>query len=485
MLNQDESPATNQNVTWSVSPEDIVVLSVDPTSPNYITVRALNVGDATITVTTSGKDINGNSKTANCTVTVNKANPDGSRLNLTAEATYGDTLATIKGYLIQFDNPLGIDALALDGSWSWVEPKTTLVGDTGIQNHCATFIPDSTNYNLLIGQNVSVTVNAKALTDANVTLDKTEFTYDGNGKVPTVTAKDGEQILTEGKDYDLKYYNENGDELPGLPIDVGTYTMKITFQGNYKGIVEKEFIIEVDKSTWGTKVINSGVENYVLADGTTSAEVSDKNGIIWVKEESDGTSAWYGLNNSKGTFRNGSRFWVRWLNKNSDPEDFDKYYNQLDEEYKKTIDNDRVWIFLLGVTDPDGKEYVRLKDNVDLYIELGEDWDKDDISAVFISEYGDETLSVTYIDGFKYPEGNKTFAKVKLYHLSPYAIYDKLNTENPENENQTNNSKWESNQGILKLTGDSNVELYIIFSVILVSSAAMLFIIFDRKRKMK
>ena len=265
--------------------------------------------------------------------------------------------------------------------------------------------------------------------------------------------------------------------------------MKIIFKGNYKGTVTKEFTIEVDKSTWGTKVLNSGVENYISADGTTSTEISsknaDKNGIIWVKEESYGTSAWYGLNNSKGTFRDGSRFWVRWLNKNSDPEDFDKYYNQLDEEYKKTIDNDRVWIFLLGVTDPDGKEYVRLKDNVDLYIELGEDWDKDDISAVFISEYGDETLSVTYIDGFKYPEGNKTFAKVKLYHLSPYAIYDKLNTENPENENQTNNSKWESNQGILKLTGDSNVELYIIFSVILVSSAAMLFIIFDRKRKMK
>ena len=263
--------------------------------------------------------------------------------------------------------------------------------------------------------------------------------------------------------------------------------MKIIFKGNYKGTVTKDFTIEVDKSTWGTKVLNSGVENYISADGTTSTEISsknaDKNGIIWVKEESYGTSAWYGLNNSKGTFRDGSRFWVRWLNKNSDPEDFDKYYNQLDEEYKKTIDNDRVWIFLVGVTDPDGKEYVTLKDDIDLYIELGEDWDKDDISAVFISEYGDETLSVTYIDGFKYPEGNKTFAKVKLYHLSPHAIYDKLNTENPENENQTNNSKWESNQGILKLTGDSDVGLYIIFSFVLVSAAAMVFKLLIEKGK--
>ena len=177
-----------------------------------------------------------------------------------------------------------------------------------------------------------------------------------------------------------------------------------------------------DKSSWGEKIINSGIVNYVDDDGKTSAEVTS-NGLIWLRETSNGSSAWYAIDNSNWTFKKGSRFWVKWLSPEVDSEEFNKYYNKLDDEHKKKVKDNKLWVFLTGVTDPDGNEYTTWDNGfIDYYIQLGDDWDKDDINAIFISDGKDSIIEVSY-ENMASPEGNTTeFAKLSIKHFSPYAL---------------------------------------------------------------
>ena len=161
---------------------------------------------------------------------------------------------------------------------------------------------------------------------------------------------------------------------------------------------------------------------YVDENGRTVADITEY-GMIWLKETSDGTSAWYGIDNSDGTFKIGSKFWVKWLSPKIDREEFEEYYNKLDDEHKKKVDKNHLWIFLTGVTDPDGNEYTNFYGNLNYYIQIGEDWDQDDINVVFISGNKDSVLDVSYVT-LECPEGKDEFAKVIMKHFSPYAIYD-------------------------------------------------------------
>jgi len=163
----------------------------------------------------------------------------------------------------------------------------------------------------------NITITGNTPSDFVAAIDKDLFIYNGDLQFPTVTVKDGETILAEGTDYKLSYKrlakDTSIDTEKSNIIDAGRYKVVITGLGNYNNQKsEKEFTIKTDTSDWGEQVINCGEENYVTDTGITSAEVlddnSDENGIIWLKEESDGSSAWYGIDNSKGVFRQGSRF---------------------------------------------------------------------------------------------------------------------------------------------------------------------------------
>ena len=120
-------------------------------------------------------------------------------------------------------------------------------------------------------------------------------------------------------------------------------------------------------SSWGTETEVSGISHWTDANGTTSVEVTE-NGMIWLKEESGGTSAWYGIDNSAGVFEIGSRFWVRWLNRDSDPVEFANLWEQIDDEHKNSIDGDNAWLFEIGVTSPDGTAYTNLSQQVPVYV---------------------------------------------------------------------------------------------------------------------
>lgn len=260
-----------------------------------------------------------------------------------------------------------------------------------------------------------------------------EHTYDGKTWNPAVAIKDNDlnYDLVKGKDYEII-----ADEDIKEP---GVKKIKINYIGNYTGSKNIELEIVVDKSDWGREVNNNGVINYVDDSGKTSAEVTG-NEKIWLKEGSDNSVSWYAIDNSKGTFRKGSRFWVKWLGPKNDKAEFEKYYNQLDNEHKNQIKNSNLYIFLTGVTDPDGNEYTSNFGNIDYYIQIGDKWDKEKINAVFIKEGPDENFGEIPIEDIKSPEGTYKFAKITMNHFSPYSVYETNEEASPDSDSSNNNS---------------------------------------------
>ena len=70
---------------------------------------------------------------------------------------------------------------------------------------------------------------------ASVKLAKTSYVYDGKVKKPAVVAKNNKGEKITSKDYTVKY-------AAGCK-NVGTYTVKVTFKGDYKGTFTKTFNI--------------------------------------------------------------------------------------------------------------------------------------------------------------------------------------------------------------------------------------------------
>ena len=229
-----------------------------------------------------------------------------------------------------------------------------------------------------------------------------------------------------------------------VPLNMKNFGLEALPNGDKINIV---YIGDTDKSNWGKKIINNGFVNYVDSSGKTSAEVTG-NKMIWLKETSDGTSAWYAVDNSKGIFKTGSRFWVKWLSPEVDSEEFNQYYNKLDDEHKKKIKDNKLWVFLTGVTDPDGNEYTTWDNGfIDYYIQLGDDWDKDDIEVLFISEGKDSIVEHAY-ETIASPEGTAEFAKLSLKHFSPYVMLEKED----ETSANTSTSKSQTPTGLVEKT---------------------------------
>ena len=78
------------------------------------------------------------------------------------------------------------------------------------------------------------------LNDASfsISLSQTSYVYDGTAKTPTVTIRDGDTLLTNGKDYSVSYSNN---------INAGTATVTVTGMGEYS---QKENVCQ--DRTWVT-----------------------------------------------------------------------------------------------------------------------------------------------------------------------------------------------------------------------------------------
>jgi len=84
------------------------------------------------------------------------------------------------------------------------------------------------------------------LSEAVVTVDKTEFVYNGQHQAPAVTVTIGGKTLKENVDYAVNARRWEND----VPVqwfyyvDAGVYTSVITGLGDYTGTVKKEFVIK-------------------------------------------------------------------------------------------------------------------------------------------------------------------------------------------------------------------------------------------------
>jgi hypothetical protein len=182
----------------------------------------------------------------------------------------------------------------------------------------------------------------------------------------------------------------------------------------------------VDDS-WGKEVNGGTAENsciyYVNQEtGETSAEVTD-NGICWLKEDSAGSSAWYGFDNSFGIVPHGSRFSVRWISIADDP-DFFKETERINDNRVGEFRNAKPQYigerlaFRCAVTTPEGEEagfdtwhgytgFIDFDPAPNLYIQLGTDWDLEELSKCFTAFSDDISVHIVVVENFVMPDGSE------------------------------------------------------------------------------
>ena len=105
------------------------------------------------------------------------------------------------------------------------------------------------------------------ISNANISLEPTLYTYDGYAKTPNVTVKIGNDTLVRGKDYTITYENN---------INVGTATCRVVGRGSKYGTVETTYAII--KGTRTLKVYDLALvmgESQSLEYSYTGSKVED------------------------------------------------------------------------------------------------------------------------------------------------------------------------------------------------------------------
>ncbi|MCI8301014.1 MAG: leucine-rich repeat protein [Lachnospiraceae bacterium] len=137
----------------------------------------------------------------------------------------------------------------------------------------------------------------KTLSDKDVTLSQTSYTYDGTAKTPDVTVKCGNETLTKDADYTVTYQDN---------VNAGTAKVIVSGIGNYTGAVTKTFTItEGDKQEPGTKELSKCAitlsKTAYAYDGTAkNSTITVKDGATVLKAGTDYTVA-YQNNRNAGT----------------------------------------------------------------------------------------------------------------------------------------------------------------------------------------
>lgn len=105
-------------------------------------------------------------------------------------------------------------------------------------------VEDSYAHQWAIENNIKYVItkqsSKKVVKESDVTLSKDSYTYSGKACNPTVKAVVSGKTLKAGTDYTVSYANN---------INAGTATVTVTFKGNYKGTITKNFTIKAKKAT--------------------------------------------------------------------------------------------------------------------------------------------------------------------------------------------------------------------------------------------
>ncbi|MDO4314393.1 MAG: YDG domain-containing protein [Oscillospiraceae bacterium] len=142
-----------------------------------------------------------------------------------------------------------------------------------------------TNYEPASAVTKSLTIERKAITAADFTIDTAAKTYTGSAIKPAV-----ESTLTKGTDYEVEYSDNT---------DAGTATITITGKGNYQDTVTANFTIE-PKSITGDDVTVDGVASYTYTGSAIEPLVNVKLGGVTLVDGTDYTLT-YSDNTDAGT----------------------------------------------------------------------------------------------------------------------------------------------------------------------------------------
>ena len=137
------------------------------------------------------------------------------------------------------------------------------------------------------------------------------------------------------------------------------------------------------------------------------------------------------------------------------------------------------------------EKYSKLNNPVNVFFEIPEGWDKEDLQAVLVAdgEDGEFTEKIVTRDG-------KDYLQFSTDHFSPYAFLDALNDEElknlsyddlkasyPEDEDLDREESTKDNELSNFVTGDRNRTLIIYASVAIVLSLIAILILKKRKDK--
>ena len=205
-----------------------------------------NAGDYSVWYKVVGDENHSDTDPVEVKITIAKATP-AYTVPTDLTATYGNTLADV----------------ALPDDWAWDDAVTTSVGNVGDNTFAATFTPsDTTNYNT-VTENLTVTVSAKDISNAVITLGDS-LTY--TGQVHT------QQIASVTVDGLTVTYTVTGN----TGTDADTYTLTVTGTGNFTGTATKEWTIAKATYTGTTGVLGTVLANWpdkvtlpVIPDGAS------------------------------------------------------------------------------------------------------------------------------------------------------------------------------------------------------------------------
>ena len=171
-----------------------------------------NAGDYSVWYKVVGDENHSDTDPVEVKITIAKAAP-AYTVPTDLTATYGDTLADV----------------TLTSGWAW-DDDTASVGNVGSNTFSATFTPDDTdNYNT-VTENLTVTVSAKDITGAVITLGGS-LTYTGQQQTQQIAS-----VTVDGLTVTYTVTGNTG-------TDAGDYNLTVTGTGNFTGTATKEWTI--------------------------------------------------------------------------------------------------------------------------------------------------------------------------------------------------------------------------------------------------
>ena len=240
--------ASTKTTTFNITAKTLTEAMVTLSTPTTFTYNG-NIQKPTVTVS------DGNAMTSLDYTITNADHSDVGTYDITVTGTHNYTGSVTKQYTISPLNITGasvtLEALTYTYNGTAQKPAVSevKVGTLTVPStdYGVSYPADATSYGqktiTITAQNnftgtvtKDYTISPKPVTSDMIILSNGYLEYTGSLLKPTVTVKDGENTLIQGDAKDYTLVNEGA-------VNVGTYSVSITGQGNYGGQASKEYNI--------------------------------------------------------------------------------------------------------------------------------------------------------------------------------------------------------------------------------------------------